>query len=133
MAGLCVGNALNLPIIRYMVQIYKPSYSTSQWCEIGMNFPRIHRISNDIVILLMNVKVVDGWELNGEYFPSPNDHHLPMEQRVVSECGNRLVKHRYVSSQNAALVQYRITTPGEGFSLRVRFIPNPQRNIPFMS
>jgi hypothetical protein len=48
---------------------------------------------------------VDGWELNGEFFPSSEDHPLPMKQRVASECGSDPLKTRYVSSQNAALVQ----------------------------
>lgn len=74
-------------------------------------------------------QVVDGWELNGEYFPSPEDHPLPLEQRVVSECGSRQVKSRYLSSQNAALVQYRVPRMGQGFSMRVSFVKNPQRNI----
>lgn len=74
--------------------------------------------------------MVDGWELNGEFFPSPEDHQLPLDQRVQSECGSHQVMRRYLSSQNAALVQYRVPRLGQGFSLRVNYVKNPQRNLP---
>ena len=72
--------------------------------------------------------MVDGWELNGEFFPSPEDHHLPLEQRIKSECGSHQTSSRYLSSQNAALIQYRVPRLGQGFSLRVNYVKNPQRN-----
>ncbi|XP_057373870.1 corticotropin-releasing factor-binding protein-like [Daphnia carinata] len=72
------------------------------------------------------ISVVDGWELNGEFFPSPEDHQLPLDQRVQSECGSHQVMRRYLSSQNAALVQYRVPRLGQGFSLRVNYVKNPQ-------
>lgn len=72
------------------------------------------------------ISIVDGWELNGEFFPSPEDHPLPLEQRIVSECGHRPLKTRFVSSQNAALVQYRVPKYGQGFSLRVRYVKNAE-------
>nr|CAH0110674.1 unnamed protein product [Daphnia galeata] len=72
------------------------------------------------------ISVVDGWELNGEFFPSPEDHHLPLEQRIKSECGSHQTSSRYLSSQNAALIQYRVPRLGQGFSLRVNYVKNPQ-------
>ena len=33
------------------------------------------------------------------------------------------------SSQNAALVQFKIRTPGEGFAFRVSFVQNPDREL----
>jgi len=71
------------------------------------------------------ISIVDGWEMSGEYFPSPQDHHLPLEERIVSDCGSRRTKSRFLSSQNAALVQYRVPKHGQGFSLRVRYLKNP--------
>jgi len=32
-------------------------------------------------------KVVDGWELNGELFPSPRDHALDVGSRFNEFCG----------------------------------------------
>ncbi|XP_026839931.1 corticotropin-releasing factor-binding protein [Drosophila persimilis] len=69
---------------------------------------------------------VDGWELNGEYFPGIKDHHRPLEERVYEFCNNykqwpRISNKKFFrSSQNAALLQYRI--PGRGsFVANVRF------------
>jgi len=72
------------------------------------------------------LSMVDGWEMGGEYFPSPDDHPLALTDRVISECGNRQTKKLFVSSQNAALVQYRVASHGQGFSLRVRYPKNPK-------
>ncbi|XP_059084223.1 corticotropin-releasing factor-binding protein-like [Tigriopus californicus] len=70
--------------------------------------------------------VLDGWELNGSIFPDINDHELPMAYRVTEMCNERMPrKRRFISSQNAALIQYLIPTKGKGFSFRVRFLPNP--------
>merc|ERR1712137_1465636 len=71
------------------------------------------------------LSIVDGWEMNGEYFPSPQDHHLPLDERIVSDCGNSRLKSHFISSQNAALVQYRVPKLGQGFAIRVRYVKNP--------
>ncbi|XP_061394314.1 corticotropin-releasing factor-binding protein [Musca vetustissima] len=69
---------------------------------------------------------VDGWELNGEYFPSLRDHHRSLEDRVQEFCNNykqwpRLSGKKFFrSSQNAALLQYRIPVKGS-FIANVRF------------
>ncbi|KAH8271345.1 hypothetical protein KR018_007349 [Drosophila ironensis] len=90
---------------------------------------------------------VDGWELNGEYFPGIKDHHRPLEERVYEFCNNyrqwwvavrnmksanlyvhplthlrpRLANKKFFrSSQNAALLQYRIPARGS-FVANVRF------------
>nr|APD15634.1 corticotropin-releasing factor-binding protein [Cotesia chilonis] len=70
------------------------------------------------------VSFVDGWELNGEFFPPENDHELPFEKRVTEFCGSR-VSHTFLSSQNSALVQYRIPVKGKGFTMFVRYRKNP--------
>ncbi|XP_043471551.1 corticotropin-releasing factor-binding protein [Leptopilina heterotoma] len=67
---------------------------------------------------------VDGWELNGEFFPSPGDHQLPLEQRLSEFCGPRVNKI-FTSSQNAALIQYRIPIKGKGFTVFVKHRLNP--------
>lgn len=71
------------------------------------------------------LSIVDGWEMNGEYFPSPQDHHLPLDERIISDCGNGRLKSHFISSQNAAVVQYRVPKHGEGFSISVRYVKNP--------
>ncbi|KAM7361950.1 corticotropin-releasing factor-binding protein isoform 2-T2 [Cochliomyia hominivorax] len=69
---------------------------------------------------------VDGWELNGEYFPSIKDHHRSLDERVQEFCNNykqwpRLANKKFFrSSQNAALLQYRIPVKGS-FIANVRF------------
>ncbi|XP_030556424.1 corticotropin-releasing factor-binding protein isoform X1 [Drosophila novamexicana] len=69
---------------------------------------------------------VDGWELNGEYFPAVKDHHRVLEDRVYEFCNNNKQWPRFSnkkffrSSQNAALLQYRIPTRGS-FVANVRF------------
>lgn len=75
---------------------------------------------------------MDGWELNGEYFPSVHEHRLPLEQRVSEFCvadqrfPYRSTKRTYRSSQNAALLQYRIPKTGS-FMISVKFHSNPDR------
>ncbi|XP_017101199.2 corticotropin-releasing factor-binding protein isoform X1 [Drosophila bipectinata] len=69
---------------------------------------------------------VDGWELNGEYFPGIKDHHRPLEERVYEFCNNyrqwpRISNKKFFrASQNAALLQYRIPIRGS-FVANVRF------------
>ncbi|XP_037030304.1 corticotropin-releasing factor-binding protein [Bradysia coprophila] len=92
----------------------------------------------EITIRYMNVNCesgglmafVDGWELNGQYFPGVEDHELNLDKRIIEFCNDNKhwpLKqfHRvYRSSQNAALLQYRIPIRGQ-FVATVRFIHNP--------
>ncbi|XP_075231482.1 corticotropin-releasing factor-binding protein [Lycorma delicatula] len=71
------------------------------------------------------VSFVDGWELSGQFFPSAEDHPKPLTQRFSEFCGIRKNKQIFISSQNAALVQYRVPQRGKGFSFIVRFRKNP--------
>lgn len=76
-------------------------------------------------------QVVDGWELNGEVFPSEMDHRLPLKQRNSEFCGKSVgVKRTFVSSQNVAVIRYRIPKPGKGFTVLARFLKNPRRKHP---
>ncbi|XP_035919758.1 corticotropin-releasing factor-binding protein [Anopheles stephensi] len=81
---------------------------------------------------------VDGWELNGQYFPGERDHEKPLELRVQEFCAEQTggpwpvktgsaASNAWVfrSSQNAALVQYRIPERGS-FVLSARFHHNPK-------
>jgi len=64
----------------------------------------------------------DGWEMNGYIFPAESDHEHHLEDRVVSLCKETFPTRRNLrlrSSQNVALLQYRIPKAGEGFVFRV--------------
>jgi len=72
------------------------------------------------------VVLFDGWELNGNVFPGNDDHHLDLDQRSHPICtGDSSNVRRLLSSQNAALISFKIPTPGQGFKLRVNYHPNP--------
>ncbi|XP_025418372.1 corticotropin-releasing factor-binding protein [Sipha flava] len=71
------------------------------------------------------IAFVDGWELNGQLFPNEQDHPKPMEERFYEICGTKKRKQVYKSSQNAALIQFRVPRRGNGFSFYVSFINNP--------
>lgn len=73
------------------------------------------------------LQFVDGWELNGQFFPSADDHPKPLSQRYREFCGQRRVKQVLQSSQNAAVVQYRLPHRGNGFSFTARFPRNAWR------
>ncbi|XP_053678892.1 corticotropin-releasing factor-binding protein [Anopheles nili] len=77
---------------------------------------------------------VDGWELNGQYFPGERDHEKPLDLRVQEFCNEHsggpwpvkaAASNTWVfrSSQNAALMQYRIPVRGS-FVLSARFLYN---------
>ncbi|KAL8571650.1 hypothetical protein ACOMHN_046334 [Nucella lapillus] len=70
--------------------------------------------------------VVDGWEMNGDIFPSPEDMEGGMEAQYQTYCGATTPPRRFVSSQNVALVQFRTPRAGQGFRVKVRFLRNPQ-------
>lgn len=70
---------------------------------------------------------VDGWELNGQFFPSPRDHPVPEDDRFTEICGSQKIKRVFISSQNAALLQYRVPMKGKGFSVIVRHVKNQNR------
>lgn len=71
------------------------------------------------------VSVVDGWELKGEYFPSSRDHQKPLRARFTEFCGQRKIRRVFTSSQNVALIQYRMPARGTNFSFNVRYVKNP--------
>ncbi|XP_018305182.1 corticotropin releasing hormone binding protein [Mycetomoellerius zeteki] len=71
--------------------------------------------------------VIDGWELNGEVFPSESDHSLSMKERTNEFCGkNKWYRKTFTSSQNAALLQYRVPLRGKGFVVSARYQKNPR-------
>ncbi|XP_076252893.1 corticotropin-releasing factor-binding protein isoform X1 [Rhynchophorus ferrugineus] len=71
------------------------------------------------------VVVVDGWELKGEVFPNAADHPKSFKSRFSDFCGRRKIKQALLSSQNVALIQYRMPSRAASFSFTVRFVKNP--------
>ncbi|VVC40172.1 Hypothetical protein CINCED_3A011171 [Cinara cedri] len=71
------------------------------------------------------IAFVDGWELNGQLFPNELDHQLPIEDRFFEMCGSKKPKQVFKSSQNAALIQYRVPRRDSGFSFYVSVVNNP--------
>lgn len=98
---------------------------------------KFHLISSFPVLPVSIIKFVDGWELNGEYFPNINDHELPLEQRVYEFCDKTtanpftrkaLRKRKFISNQNGAVFQYKIPYQGS-FAISVRYVHNPKRKF----
>ncbi|KAK2495634.1 hypothetical protein MC885_008876 [Smutsia gigantea] len=70
------------------------------------------------------LKVFDGWILKGEKFPSSQDHPLPTTQRYIDFCESGLSRRSITSSQNVAMIFFRIHEPGNGFTLTIKTDPN---------
>ncbi|KAK8774784.1 hypothetical protein V5799_010683 [Amblyomma americanum] len=70
--------------------------------------------------------VFDGWENNGEYFPSQEDHPKPMDQRFAEFCGPIKPWKPFITSQNVGIVLFRVPTRGNYFSVLVSFRKNPK-------
>ena len=73
------------------------------------------------------VSLIDGWELNGQFFPSEADHLLPRDKRYMEFCDTSPPTSRYKTGQNVGLLEFRIPVPGQGFTVQVKFLPNPKR------
>lgn len=81
------------------------------------------------MVLFLNLQFVDGWELNGSYFPNEEDYNKPEKDRFREYCGKRRVKEVLESSQNAALVRYQVPEGGKGFSFYFTTRKNPTRKF----
>lgn len=73
------------------------------------------------------MKVFDGWVMKGEKFPSSQDHPLPLFERYVDYCDSGSLRGSVRSSQNVAMVFFRIHNPGSSFTLNIRKHINPFR------
>ncbi|KAF6356769.1 corticotropin releasing hormone binding protein [Rhinolophus ferrumequinum] len=70
------------------------------------------------------LKVFDGWILKGEKFPSSQDHPLPTTERYIDFCESGLSRRSIRSSQNVAMIFFRIHEPGNGFTITITTNPN---------
>ncbi|KAM9858866.1 corticotropin-releasing factor-binding protein-like [Aulostomus maculatus] len=71
------------------------------------------------------IKMFDGWVLKGEKFPSSQDHPLPLHQRYTDYCSSIAPGATSRSSQNVAMIFFRIHSPDSGFTLTVKKLHNP--------
>lgn len=74
------------------------------------------------------LSVVDGWELNGQFFPGLDSNH-ERKKRYQEYCGSVQPVGTMKTSQNVGLVEFRIPQKGEGFRVRVSFVDNPRREL----
>uniref|UniRef100_A0A8C0LQF1 Corticotropin-releasing factor-binding protein n=1 Tax=Canis lupus dingo TaxID=286419 RepID=A0A8C0LQF1_CANLU len=70
------------------------------------------------------LKVFDGWILKGEKFPSSQDHPLPTTERYIDFCDSGLSRRSIRSSQNVAMIFFRVHEPGNGFTFTIKTDPN---------
>ncbi|GAB1298455.1 Corticotropin-releasing factor-binding protein [Apodemus speciosus] len=70
------------------------------------------------------LKVFDGWILKGEKFPSSQDHPLPTMRRYTDFCESGLTRRSITSSQNVAMIFFRVHEPGNGFTITIKTDPN---------
>uniref|UniRef100_A0A8D0HHM1 Corticotropin-releasing factor-binding protein n=1 Tax=Sphenodon punctatus TaxID=8508 RepID=A0A8D0HHM1_SPHPU len=70
------------------------------------------------------LKVFDGWILKGEKFPSSQDHPLSTSERYTDFCENGHIRRNIRSSQNVAMIFFRVHEPGNGFTFTVKKSPN---------
>ncbi|XP_004420497.1 PREDICTED: corticotropin-releasing factor-binding protein [Ceratotherium simum simum] len=70
------------------------------------------------------LQVFDGWILKGEKFPSSQDHPLPTTERYRDFCESGGIGRSIRSSQNVAMIFFRVHEPGSGFTLTVKTDPN---------
>ncbi|XP_017267647.1 corticotropin-releasing factor-binding protein-like [Kryptolebias marmoratus] len=71
------------------------------------------------------IKIFDGWVLKGEKFPSSYDHPLLPHERYTDYCSSTAPTVASRSSQNVAMIFFRIHSPDSGFSLTVKKLHNP--------
>lgn len=73
------------------------------------------------------LQMFDGWVLKGEKFPSSQDHQLPVHERYTDYCSSPATGAASRSSQNVAMIFFRIHSHDSGFTLAVKKLHNPFR------
>ncbi|CAH2297242.1 corticotropin-releasing factor-binding, partial [Pelobates cultripes] len=89
-----------------------------EFVTIEYNFVNIDCLGGDIL------KVFDGWIIKGEKFPSSLDHPLSTGERYTDICDLNNMGSITRSSQNVAMIFFRVQEPGNGFTLTIRKTPN---------
>ncbi|XP_067378530.1 corticotropin-releasing factor-binding protein-like [Channa argus] len=70
------------------------------------------------------IKMFDGWVLKGEKFPSSQDHQLPVHRRYTDYCSSSAAGATSRSSQNVAMIFFRLQNTDSGFTLAVKKLHN---------
>lgn len=91
--------------------------------RVALNCISFHRQKAHVPVFQM----FDGWVLKGEKFPSSQDHPLATHQRYTDYCSSTATGASSRSSQNVAMVFYRIHGANSGFTLTVKKLHNPFR------
>ncbi|KAG7240035.1 hypothetical protein INR49_028038 [Caranx melampygus] len=78
------------------------------------------------------IKMFDGWVLKGEKFPSGRDHQLPLHQRYTDYCSSPVPGSSSRSSQNVAMIFFRIHSPESRFTLAVKKLHNPFLSLDYV-
>ncbi len=86
-----------------------------------------HSLYSLHVMYIFLLQMFDGWVLKGEKFPSRQDHQLPLHQRYTDYCSSTAPGATSRSSQNVAMIFFRIHSPDSGFTLAVKKLHNPFR------
>uniref|UniRef100_A0A8C1TD50 Corticotropin-releasing factor-binding protein n=1 Tax=Cyprinus carpio TaxID=7962 RepID=A0A8C1TD50_CYPCA len=71
------------------------------------------------------IKVFDGWVMKGEKFPSTQDHPLPLYERYSDYCETGVTRPIVRSSQNVAMLFFRLHQSGSSFTVTFRKLINP--------
>ncbi|XP_026103812.1 corticotropin-releasing factor-binding protein-like isoform X2 [Carassius auratus] len=71
------------------------------------------------------IKVFDGWVMKGEKFPSTQDHPLPLYKRYSDYCDTGVTRPIVRSSQNVAMLFFRLHQSGSSFTVTFRKLINP--------
>ncbi|CAL1542579.1 unnamed protein product [Lymnaea stagnalis] len=121
------------PLIRSEPGAYTyVSDGVKRLCSLYVAAPVDHVVEIEFVYLDVSceedgaVVLLDGWELDHEIFPSPNDHPQPMTARYLPFCGQMTPTEVYTTGQNIAQLHFVVPTLGEGFTIVLNFLVNPK-------
>ena len=79
-----------------------------------------------IIIAGLFGQFIDGWENQGQVFPSDEDYPYDISERYQLFCGDQQPTE-FLSSQNVAMLQFKIPTRGQGFLVRINLVKNLTR------
>ena len=109
--------------ITLIVKIDTRGKQTDRGVQVSVT-PVTEGVAGSNHLCLFCGKVFDGWILKGEKFPSSQDHPLPTTERYIDFCESGLSRRSIRSSQNVAMIFFRVHEPGNGFTLTIRTEPN---------
>jgi len=114
--------------------VVRPGMGTNRACGVYIAALHDETITVDVSHVDVSceygglVAFFDGWEMNGHIFPGEYGHKHDLNERIAQLCKETFPRGqilRLKSSQNVALMQYRIPLQNEGFVFRVSMERNP--------